>query len=135
MENGTPHPPLKAALRAHAAIPGIWRLPTIRNRTRRDLTLRSIKEPAFMRLKGTETRPLALAGSGPMLVLLCSLSTAFDIMDTIWRSRRPLFTRPVFTRPLLTHRSITRPGVAAVRAPDAPGEDPITVTDRALRYG
>lgn len=122
VENGTTHPPLKAALRAHAAIPGIWRLPNIRNRTRRDLTLRAIKEPAFMRLKGTETRPLALAGSGPMLVLLCSLSTAFDIVDTKWRSRRP--------------RS-TRPDTAVGPAPEPISEHPITTTaaDRVLRYG
>lgn len=88
VEHGQAHPPLKAALRAHAAIPGIWRLPYIRRRARADLTLRAIKEPEFMRLKATEKRPLALAGSGPMLVLLCSLSTAFDILDTAVRGAR-----------------------------------------------
>ena len=116
--NGDPHPPMKAALRAHAAIPGIWRLPTIRRRTRRDLTLRAIKEPAFMRLKGTETRPLALAGSGPMLVLLCTTSIGFDMLDnaarTLLRRRGRVVAPPGHTDP----RAEPTPASAAAPGPE-----------------
>jgi hypothetical protein len=109
---------MKAALRAHAAIPGIWRLPTIRRRTRRDLTLRAIKEPAFMRLKGTETRPLALAGSGPMLVLLCTTSIGFDMLDnaarTLLRRRGRVVAPPGHTDP----RAEPTPASAAAPGPE-----------------
>ena len=71
-----------------------------------------------MRLKGTETRPLALAGSGPMLVLLCTTSIGFDILDTAVRN-------------LLRRRRVTDPPGNA-QAPRPPRE-PASTDGREVR--
>ena len=85
LEHGISPRPTKAALRAHAALPGVWRFPILRWKREADLTLPAIKEPEFMRVKGTEKRPIILAGSGPMLVAFNTYCLVFDIVDTAVR--------------------------------------------------
>ncbi|MFF7166826.1 FAD-dependent oxidoreductase [Streptomyces sp. NPDC008086] len=93
LENGEKLPPTKAGMRAHAALPGIWRLPYVHRMKRADLTLPAIKEPEFMQVTGTEYRPVIPAGSGPMLVAMTSLGTLLDIADTRVRKVRRALRR------------------------------------------
>lgn len=106
LEHGVQLPPTKAGLRAHAALPGVWRLPYLTLRSRADLTLRAIKEPEFMRVKGTEKRPVIFAGSGAMLLIFNMAGTLIDILDTRLRRVRSAFRRigrP--SRRLWTHKN------------------------------
>lgn len=93
LENKETPPPTKAGLRAHAALPGIWRLPYVHRMEQADLTLPAIKEPEFMTATGREYRPVIPAGSGPMLVTLTSLGTLLDIADTRVRKVRRALRR------------------------------------------
>ncbi|GAA2069431.1 hypothetical protein GCM10009801_19080 [Streptomyces albiaxialis] len=94
LENGEKLPATKAGLRAHAALPGIWRLPYVHKMKRADLTLSAIREPGFMTATGKEYRPVIPAGSGPMLVTLTSLGTLLDVADTrVRKARRALRRR------------------------------------------
>ncbi|GHI83238.1 NAD(P)/FAD-dependent oxidoreductase [Streptomyces xanthophaeus] len=88
LDNDVRLPPTKAGLRAHAALPGIWRLPYVHRLQRADLTLPAIKEPEFMKVTGNENRPVIMAGSGPMLVTLTTVGTLLDIVDTRIRKVR-----------------------------------------------
>jgi 2-polyprenyl-6-methoxyphenol hydroxylase-like FAD-dependent oxidoreductase len=93
LENDIKLPPTKAGLRAHAALPGIWRLPYVHKLSRADLTLPAIKEPEFMKVTGNEHRPVLMAGSGPMLVTMTTLGTVLDIADTKVRKARMALRR------------------------------------------
>ncbi|AJE87364.1 FAD dependent oxidoreductase [Streptomyces albus] len=88
LENGVKLPPTKAGLRAHAALPGVWRLPYVHKLAKADLTLPAIKEPEFMKVTGHEHRPVLMMGSGPMLVTLNALGTLLDVADTKVRKVR-----------------------------------------------
>lgn len=94
LENGVQLPPTKAGMRAHAALPGIWRLPYVKRLARADLTLPAIKEPEFMKVTGNEHRPVLMAGSGPMLVTMATVGTLLDIADTgVMKLRKALRRR------------------------------------------
>lgn len=86
-------PPMKAALRSQAPIPNFWRLAYAARLQDRTLTPREIPEPAFMRLKGTETRPLVLALSGTSLLGVFGFCYAIDAADTALRRLRHRLTR------------------------------------------
>ncbi|UAL31474.1 tryptophan 7-halogenase [Nocardioides rotundus] len=87
LEHGVHLAPTKTGLRAQAALPGVWRLPKAASRPV-DLTLPEIPEPGFMRVKGTEKRPLMLAGSGYMLLIFNTAALAYDVADTSARRLR-----------------------------------------------
>lgn len=85
LEHGVVLAPTKTGLRAHAALPGLWRLPRAGTARVVNLTVSEIREPSFMRLKGTEKRPLALAGSGVMLLAFNTAALVYDVVDTTAR--------------------------------------------------
>jgi 2-polyprenyl-6-methoxyphenol hydroxylase-like FAD-dependent oxidoreductase len=81
-------PPIKAAMRSQAPIPKFWRMPYVARMQTRTLTPREVHEPAFMRLKGTENRPLAFALSGSTLLGVFGFCYAVDVADTALRRLR-----------------------------------------------
>ncbi|SHM12439.1 NAD(P)/FAD-dependent oxidoreductase [Actinacidiphila paucisporea] len=88
LENGEQLPATKAAMRAYAALPGLWRLPYLDRLPKADLTLRPRDEPEFTYVKGNEYRPPLMAVSGTLLLALVGAGTAYDIADTRIRKMR-----------------------------------------------
>lgn len=88
LENGEKLPATKAAMRAYAALPGIWRLPFVDRMPKPDLSLRPRNEPEFTYVKGNEYRPPLMAVSGTLLLALAGAGTAYDIADTGFRKAR-----------------------------------------------
>ncbi|MFI2437074.1 NAD(P)/FAD-dependent oxidoreductase [Streptomyces sp. NPDC018960] len=91
LEDGVRLPATKAVMRAHAALPGLWRLPFGERPTAVDLTLPApAKEPEFLQVKGHEYRPVHMAVSGTALLTLASVVTLADMADTQVRRLRGL---------------------------------------------
>ncbi|GAA3155458.1 hypothetical protein GCM10010521_49150 [Streptomyces rameus] len=88
LENGVELPATKAAMRAYAALPGIWRLPFVQRMAKADLTLKAVKEPGFTSVRGTEYRPPVMAVSGSLVLALAGMGTLYDIADTRVRKLR-----------------------------------------------
>ncbi len=112
LEHGVHPAPMKVGLRAQAALPGLWRLRRADAGRSVDLTVGEIREPAFMRLKGTESRPPALAGSGVMLLIFSSCGLIHDVLDTSVRRFRHRWS---------PRRSSSGAAQEAVASPDSPG--------------
>jgi 2-polyprenyl-6-methoxyphenol hydroxylase-like FAD-dependent oxidoreductase len=98
LDHGVRLRPAKAVLRADAAIPAVWRLPFLNRRRRPDLTPPVVKEPRFMRVRGTEYRPPLLAMAGAVVLMVNLACLTFDIADTalrwVWYGLRRLVRRP-----------------------------------------
>ncbi|WP_306324040.1 MULTISPECIES: NAD(P)/FAD-dependent oxidoreductase [unclassified Streptomyces] len=90
LENGVELPATKAAMRAYAALPGVWKLPFVQRMPKADLTLKAVKEPGFTSVTGTEYRPPVMAVSGSLVLALLSAGTLYDIADTNVRKLRKL---------------------------------------------
>ncbi len=91
LEHGIHLPAAKAGMRAHAALPAIWRLGSDKDKQQpyNDLTLPApTREPEFLQLKGTEHRPVHMAVSGTALVAFATFGTLIDITDTHIRKVR-----------------------------------------------
>ena len=80
--------PARAALRADAAIPHLWRLPLQRWRATDELTPKILTEPAFVRIKGTEMSPPLLVAAGNVMLLVNLAGLAYDVTDTTVRKAR-----------------------------------------------
>ncbi|MGX1881805.1 FAD-dependent monooxygenase [Streptomyces sp. NPDC055287] len=91
LDSGVRLPATKAGMRAHAALPGIWKLPFGGRPGAVDLTLPApSREPEFLQVKGDEYRPVHMAVSGTALLTLASIATFVDIADTQVRRLRGL---------------------------------------------
>jgi 2-polyprenyl-6-methoxyphenol hydroxylase-like FAD-dependent oxidoreductase len=91
LANGVELPAIKAGMRAHAALTAIWRLAYLDRLESADLTLPApSREPSFMTVTGSEHRPVHMAVSGTALVVLASVGTLIDIVDTNARKLRKL---------------------------------------------
>ncbi|MFE0809343.1 NAD(P)/FAD-dependent oxidoreductase [Streptomyces sp. NPDC058794] len=88
LENHEAPPPTKAAMRAYAALPGLWKLPRLHRMERADLSLAARKEPEFVAATGREYRPPVMAVNGTILLTLTAVSTVWDIADTRARKLR-----------------------------------------------
>ncbi|MFE6159083.1 NAD(P)/FAD-dependent oxidoreductase [Streptomyces sp. NPDC056486] len=91
LENKVELPAVKAGLRAHGAVPAIWKLPLKQRSEHIDITLPApTSEPEFLQVKGDEHRPVHMAVSGTALLTLASVATLVDIADTQVRRLRGL---------------------------------------------
>ncbi|RBO96779.1 NAD(P)/FAD-dependent oxidoreductase [Nocardia puris] len=84
---GTPQPPVQAIMRVHSPVPALWRLFAGRRAAPRDLTMGEVREPAFLRMKGTEFSPLVLRGSGTAITAVFLVGYVTDAVGT-WISTR-----------------------------------------------
>ncbi|MEU9065946.1 hypothetical protein AB0E06_34625 [Streptomyces sp. NPDC048109] len=91
LDSGVKLPAVKAGLRAHAAVPGIWKLPLKQRADAVDMTLPApAREPDFLQVRGDEYRPVHMAVSGTALLTLASVATLVDVADTQVRKLRVL---------------------------------------------
>lgn len=86
---------IKCIVRASAPIPPFWRLPLLRGSRPADISPREIKEPAAVRVRGTEVQPIGMLLAAPTLAAVFAGAYCFDALDTCarkmlrrWRLRR-----------------------------------------------
>ncbi len=79
-------------------MPNLWKLPFLRWVRRGELTPRILREPAFVRVKGTEISPVLLVVAGFLMVTVNLVALGYDVADTavrrLWHAlRRPFSGR------------------------------------------
>lgn len=93
LEHGVELPRVKAAMRANAALPGIWRLKKLDKFPGGDISLPPFKEPKRAAIHGNEYRPPAMMVNGIIFLVTLSIATARDIVDTRVRKTKMMFRR------------------------------------------